>query len=130
MRLRILFTTHQCTEESSREGSEAFRVLTEMDGGKRKRSVCATQEPEAQQKMVKDKNIKAIPEVVTLKKEIGLLSACTIIIGKIVTGLSHYAILLNDIQAKVTILIKLILLHVSVLGIFLITSGTTVRKNS
>ncbi|XP_012683548.1 asc-type amino acid transporter 1 [Clupea harengus] len=55
-----------------------------MDGGKRKRSVCATQEPEAQQKMVKDKNIKAIPEVVTLKKEIGLLSACTIIIGNII----------------------------------------------
>lgn len=90
MRLRTLFTMHQCTEESSREGSEAFRVLTEMDGGKRKRSVCANREPEAQQKMVKDKKIKDIPERVTLKKEIGLLSACTIIIGKIVTGLSHY----------------------------------------
>lgn len=63
-----------------------------MDGGKRKRSVGGVQQPEAQQKMVKDKKMKDIPEVVTLKKEIGLLSACTIIIGRIVAGLSNYAI--------------------------------------
>ncbi|XP_063052176.1 asc-type amino acid transporter 1 [Engraulis encrasicolus] len=55
-----------------------------MDGGKRKRSVGGVQQPEAQQKMVKDKKMKDIPEVVTLKKEIGLLSACTIIIGNII----------------------------------------------
>ncbi|XP_016423954.1 asc-type amino acid transporter 1-like isoform X3 [Sinocyclocheilus rhinocerous] len=51
-----------------------------MDGVERKRT-------EAQRSMIKDSDLKrdsGIPERVTLKKEIGLLSACTIIIGNII----------------------------------------------
>ena len=64
-------------------------MVTEMDGATRNRSNSARQEPGAQQKMSKDGNSKNddIPERVTLKKEIGLLSACAIIIGKIMTAL-------------------------------------------
>lgn len=59
-------------------------MVVDMDGDKRKRSVCSRQKPVAVQKTLKDGNNKRqkIPERVTLKKEIGLLSACTIIIGK------------------------------------------------
>lgn len=49
-----------------------------MDGVERKRT-------EAQRSIMKDNELKrdsSIPERVTLKKEIGLLSACAIIIGK------------------------------------------------
>ncbi|KAG9341989.1 hypothetical protein JZ751_018307 [Albula glossodonta] len=61
-------------------------MVTEMDGAKRNRSNSAKQEPGAQQKMRKNGNNKRdlIPERVTLKKEIGLLSACAIIIGNII----------------------------------------------
>lgn len=53
-------------------------AVTEMDGEERRRS-------EAQRSIMTDSNITGdlrIPERVTLKKEIGLLSACTIIIGE------------------------------------------------
>ncbi|KAG5839239.1 solute carrier family 7 member 10a [Anguilla rostrata] len=61
-------------------------MVTEMDGATRNRSNSVKQEPGAQQKMTKDGNNKhdQIPERVTLKKEIGLLSACAIIIGNII----------------------------------------------
>lgn len=71
---------------SSREEFEkAFDMVADMDGEKRKRSVCSRQEPSAALKILKDGNNKRdeIPDRVTLKKEIGLLSACTIIIGKV-----------------------------------------------
>ncbi|CAB1322823.1 unnamed protein product [Coregonus sp. 'balchen'] len=57
-----------------------------MDGEKRKRSICSRQEPLAALKILKDVNNKRDenPDRVTLKKEIGLLSACTIIIGNII----------------------------------------------
>uniref|UniRef100_A0A674AWY9 Solute carrier family 7 member 10 n=1 Tax=Salmo trutta TaxID=8032 RepID=A0A674AWY9_SALTR len=61
-------------------------MVADMDGGKRKRSICSRQEPLAALKILKDGNNKRdeIPDRVTLKKEIGLLSACTIIIGNII----------------------------------------------
>ena len=60
-------------------------MVVDMDGEKRKRSPCSREEPVTVKKTVKDgkKKCADIPERVTLKKEIGLLSACTIIIGKI-----------------------------------------------
>ncbi|XP_071021043.1 asc-type amino acid transporter 1-like [Oncorhynchus clarkii lewisi] len=61
-------------------------MVADMDGEKRKRSICSRQEPAAALKILKDGNNKLdeIPDRVTLKKEIGLLSACTIIIGNII----------------------------------------------
>lgn len=61
-------------------------MVTDMDGARRIRTNCAKLEPEAHQMMMlKNGNNKHshIPERVTLKKEIGLLSACAIIIGKL-----------------------------------------------
>ncbi|MBN3316649.1 AAA1 protein, partial [Atractosteus spatula] len=57
-----------------------------MDGADRKRSHCTKPDSTARETMVKDGNSKRdpIPERVTLKKEIGLLSACAIIIGNII----------------------------------------------
>ncbi|KAJ8248984.1 hypothetical protein GJAV_G00229900 [Gymnothorax javanicus] len=61
-------------------------MVAEMDGAARNRSNSVKQESGAQQKMMKDGNSKHgdIPERVTLKKEIGLISACAIIIGNII----------------------------------------------
>ncbi|XP_036432134.1 asc-type amino acid transporter 1 [Colossoma macropomum] len=57
-----------------------------MDGAERKRGVRARQEPQAPRSTMKDGKVKedTVPDRVTLKKEIGLLSACTIIIGNII----------------------------------------------
>ncbi|XP_076863222.1 asc-type amino acid transporter 1 isoform X2 [Brachyhypopomus gauderio] len=57
-----------------------------MDGAERKRRVCAKREPQAPHSIMTNREAKrnTIPERVTLKKEIGLLSACTIIIGNII----------------------------------------------
>ncbi|KAK6477275.1 asc-type amino acid transporter 1 [Huso huso] len=57
-----------------------------MDGGKRHRSNCTKQDQTAQATMLKNGkyNREGSPERVTLKKEIGLVSACAIIIGNII----------------------------------------------
>ncbi|MGH0138807.1 UNVERIFIED_CONTAM: hypothetical protein FKN15_019535 [Acipenser sinensis] len=57
-----------------------------MDGGKRHRSNCTKQDQTAQATMLKNGKYKreSSPERVTLKKEIGLVSACAIIIGNII----------------------------------------------
>lgn len=57
-------------------------VLAEMHGVEWHRN--NRRKAEAQPGTMKDGGVKrdSIPERVTLKKEIGLLSACTIIIGK------------------------------------------------
>lgn len=59
-----------------------------MDGATRNRGDCAKQDPGAQQKMMENDSNKRdnVPERVTLKKEIGLLSACAIIIGEVLTA--------------------------------------------
>ncbi|XP_007244333.3 asc-type amino acid transporter 1 [Astyanax mexicanus] len=57
-----------------------------MDGAERKSGVRARPEPQAPRSTMKDRKVKedTVPERVTLKKEIGLMSACTIIIGNII----------------------------------------------
>ncbi|KAL4642177.1 asc-type amino acid transporter 1 [Arapaima gigas] len=64
----------------------ASPVGSEMDGSVCCRSNSAERHPGAQDKMKEDdkKERGAVSERVTLKKEIGLLSACTIIIGNII----------------------------------------------
>ncbi|MCJ8736025.1 hypothetical protein PDJAM_G00254190 [Pangasius djambal] len=86
LRMRLLFTVHQCSESSSRGGEPSLLLglLAEMHGAERQRN--AKHKAEAQPSTMKDGEVKCdtIPERVTLKKEIGLLSACTIIIGNII----------------------------------------------
>lgn len=66
-----------------REPSLLLGLLAEMHGAERQRN--AKHKAEAQPSTMKDGKVKCdtIPERVTLKKEIGLLSACTIIIGEL-----------------------------------------------
>lgn len=73
-----LFHRASILRGDSREAVQlSVRARAEMDGVERKRT--------ESQRMMKDSDLNrdsGIPERVTLKKEIGLLSACTIIIGK------------------------------------------------
>ncbi|XP_058623116.1 asc-type amino acid transporter 1 isoform X3 [Onychostoma macrolepis] len=75
-----LFHHASILRSDSREAVQlSVRARAEMDGVERKRT--------ESQRMMKDSDLKqdsGIPERVTLKKEIGLLSACAIIIGNII----------------------------------------------
>ncbi|XP_048829594.1 asc-type amino acid transporter 1-like isoform X1 [Brienomyrus brachyistius] len=81
--MRVPFTLHPFNSGSVIGNSW---MVTDMDGGTRIRTNCAKLEPEAHQMMLKNGNNRHshVPERVTLKKEIGLLSACAIIIGNII----------------------------------------------
>lgn len=82
--MRNLFTVHQCAESSSREGEPSWLLglRAEMHGAERQGN--AKHKAKAQPSTMRAGEVKCdtIPERVTLKKEIGLLSACTIIIGE------------------------------------------------
>lgn len=84
LRMRLLFTVHQWSECSGTEGERSLllELRAEMHGAERQRNT--KHKAEAQPSTMTDGGVKCdtIPERVTLKKEIGLLSACTIIIGE------------------------------------------------
>lgn len=85
LRKRSPFSLH---EYGVRRGQEDWedrldgpdRTGQDMDGHRTSSGACSRQEPRSTAKDAKKK--PKIPDRVTLKKEIGLLSACTIIIGE------------------------------------------------
>lgn len=96
--MRLLFTVHQCSECSSRregESSLLSGLRAEMHGAERQRN--AKHKAQAQPSTMKHGEVKCdtIPERVTLKKEIGLLSACTIIIGELKSICQSFTLLWN-----------------------------------
>ncbi|XP_073688036.1 asc-type amino acid transporter 1 [Garra rufa] len=100
-----------------------------MDGVERKRT-------EAQRSIMKDSDLKrdsGIPERVTLKKEIGLLSACTIIIGNIIGSgifISPKGVLEHSGSVGLALLVWMLGGGVAALGSFCYAElGVTIPKS-